>query len=417
MPVQPNELDLPLIAASETGAQRFFDALASYLGTRKTTPLILTELRENDPECRMASVLQGYLLMIGAAPSFTARAIEMLKEANSGGPWRNDWERAHAAALTAWVRHDMTRARLILEEIVEQWPNDMVALRMVHYFHFYEGTAQPMLASINANRDAYQAGTRFAGFVSGMHAFALEENGHYEAAEQAALQALTTNPADAWAIHAQAHVLQSSHQPEAGLKWIASKRDVLADINGFRFHLYWHQALYELALGNTEAALAIYDEEISTPIQEDLYLDMCNSSSLLYLLSKSGVDVGNRWEPLAQIASRHLNDRELLFASVHYLMPLLATGNKNAAKLQSTLRDWANCTSSQGVIAGELQAPIADLLRKNLASGEKVPEALKHDHALEWASLSQIGGSNTQRAIFQIMVGGSSPYLPLLETA
>lgn len=417
MPVQPNELDLPLIAASEVSAQRFFDALASYLGTRKATPVILTELRENDPECRMASVLQGYLLMIGAAPSFTARAIEMLREANRAGPWRNDWERAHAAALTAWVRHDMTKARLILEDIVQQTPNDMLALRMLHYFYFYEGTSQPMLASINEHRGAYQSGSRFAGFVSGMHAFALEENGKYDAAEQAATLALAINPADAWAIHAQAHVLQSSHRPEAGLDWIAAKRGVLADLNGFRFHLYWHQALYELALGNTDAALELYDQEISTPIEEDLYLDMCNSSSLLYLLSKSGVDVGTRWEPLAEIASRHLNDRELLFASIHYLMPLLATRNKDAAKLQTTLHEWASCSSSQGVIAGELQAPIAELLRKNLGSDEPLADPAKNLLALDWGKLSQIGGSHTQRAVFQIMVGGSSPYLPLLETA
>jgi len=415
LPVQPNELDLPLIAASEANAQRFFDALAAYLGTRRDTPTILTELRENDPECRMASVLQGYLLMIGAAPSFTARAKLMLQEANSG-PWRNDWERAHAQALAAWVRHDMTKARLILEQIVEQMPSDMLALRMLHYFYFYEGTSQPMLASINKHRCAYQTGTRFAGFVSGMHAFALEENAQYEAAEQAAATALAVNPADAWAIHAQAHVLQSSHQADAGLNWIASKRGVLANINGFRFHLYWHEALYQLALGNNDAALELYDNEISMPIEEDLYLDMCNSSSLLYLLSKNGVDVGRRWEPLAAIASRHLDDRELLFASIHYLMPLLATGNENAAKLQHTLREWACCTSSQGVIAGELQDPIAGLLRKTLGR-ETSHGPLPANRALDWGSLSQIGGSNTQRAVFQIMVGGSSPYLPLLETA
>ena len=416
MPVQPNELDLPLIAASEASAQSFFDALAAYLGTRRDTPVILTALRENDPECRMASVLQGYLLMIGAQPSFTARAIAMLEEANSGGAWRNDWERDHASALAAWVRHDMTKARLILENIVEQYPNDMLALRMVHYFHFFEGTSKPMLASIEAYRGAYAEGSRFAGFVSGMRAFALEENGHYPAAERAAAVALATNPADAWAIHAQAHVLQSSHQPDAGLKWIASKRDVLSNINGFRFHLYWHEALYQLALGNTDAALDLYDSEISTPIQEDLYLDMCNSSSLLYLLGKSGVDVGSRWEPLAEIASRHLDDRELLFASIHYLMPLLATGNKDAAKLQRTLREWACCSSSQGVIAGELEAPIAGLLRKTLGQ-ETAQQPLQASRALEWGNLRQIGGSHTQRAVFQIMAGGSSPYLPLLESA
>ena len=51
--------------------------------------------------------------------------------------------------------------------------------------------------------------------VLATHAFALEEHGEYEHAEQAAREALDLNPLDVRAHHVMAHVFEMTDRPDA----------------------------------------------------------------------------------------------------------------------------------------------------------------------------------------------------------
>ena len=63
-----------------------------------------------------------------------------------------------------------------------------------------------------------------SGIVLGMHAFGLEECGHWDSAEIAGRSAIELNPADAWAAHAVAHVMEMSGRTREGIEWLESHR-------------------------------------------------------------------------------------------------------------------------------------------------------------------------------------------------
>ena len=71
--------------------------------------------------------------------------------------------------------------------------------------------------------------------------------------------------------------------------------------------------------------LDLYDREVRPELTDDL-LDISNAVALLWRLEQAGVDVGNRWEELADRAQGHLDDHLLVFGDVHYLMALAAAG-------------------------------------------------------------------------------------------
>ncbi|BDC29571.1 Uncharacterised protein [Bordetella parapertussis] len=57
------------------------------------------------------------------------------------------------------------------------------------------------------------------------------------------------------------------------------------------------------------------------------YLDVCNEASLLMRLELSGVDVGRRWEAVAQKSAARIDDQVMGFADVHYAMALCSSAN------------------------------------------------------------------------------------------
>jgi hypothetical protein len=56
-----------------------------------------------------------------------------------------------------------------------------------------------------------------------------------------------------------------------------------------------------LDLGEYDAALALYDADIRAEKTDD-YRDISNGASLLSRLELEGVDVGDRWEELADLS-------------------------------------------------------------------------------------------------------------------
>ena len=56
--------------------------------------------------------------------------------------------------------------------------------------------------------------------ILGMHAFGLEENGHYAQAESSGRRAVELEPRDGWAHHAVAHVMEMQCRQRDGIAWM-----------------------------------------------------------------------------------------------------------------------------------------------------------------------------------------------------
>src|SRR3546814_14910005 len=84
-----------------------------------------------------------------------------------------------------------------------------------------------------------------------------------------------------------------------------------------------------------------------------MYLDVCNAASMLWRLEMYGVDIGNRWKDLTEVSLRHVDDHDLVFVSLHYLMALLKGGETAAAaRLASQMERYAEAATTQGRVSG-----------------------------------------------------------------
>tara|TARA_R110002111_G_scaffold64436_4_gene106112 strand:+ start:114 stop:1298 length:1185 start_codon:yes stop_codon:yes gene_type:complete len=384
--------------SSSDSAHTFEQILTLYLSSKNNVMSELETLIDNDPEMPMAHLLRCYLLKMASDPRLSRETNTALHNANKLP--LNDREQLHSAALTAWLAGNTASAIRILEQLLQQFPLDTLALKVAHHLHFYSGNANNMSDSVARVLDHYPLDHPFYGYVLGMHSFGLEESGQYRAAETFGRRAVDLNPDDQWAAHAVAHVMQMQSRFADGVEWTNQVLPTWRDSNNFIFHVHWHQALFYLGQNNLEAALEVYDQTLVAPLQDDFYLDVCNAASLLWKLEILGSDVGDRWLALQDYADRALDD-ELIFCTLHYLMvPAKLGDQKHVRAALDQLQVWKQQSSTQSKIIEEVGEPLA-LAICDLGAG-RFTQALTQLSSVA-PDIHRIGGSHAQRHLFDDM--------------
>jgi tetratricopeptide (TPR) repeat protein len=329
--------------------------------------------------------------MVSAARSAHAAALVALQD--HGATPR---EAVFVHALGDWLDGRPTRAAARLQIVLDHFPSDALAMKMLQAIHFVLGRPQAMRASVEGVLAAWTDHPA-RGYILGCHAFTLEETGEYAAAERTGRLGVDLAPDDAWGLHAVAHVYDATGRSRAGLDWLSSHEGAWAHCNNFRYHVWWHRALLHLDLGQHDVALAQYDAEIRADRTDD-YRDIANAASLLARLELDGVDVGRRWEELADLAEARVGDGCLAFADLHYVLALCGSGRDSAASaLVARMEgDGRPRDEAQRIIT----RPGRDVARGLQAFA-------RGDYALAWAhlragraGLQSIGGSHAQRDVF-----------------
>lgn len=392
-----DEFDLNYTTSSPETPALFCDALESYLASSTEVMPRLEGILELDPEMPMALMFRAYLLKLAADPRFRepiARSCEALVDRGD----LNEREKMHRQALLLWQQDQMFEAAKIFDEITRLYPKDMLAARVAHYLHFYGSGGPDMTASLKETISHWAPGERFYGFLKGMESFALEESGDYSAAEKVGREALEINPADIWATHAVTHVLQMQSRFNEGIPFIESFSHHWDNANNFVFHLHWHRALQHIGVGELEEALAIYDNLLVAPLQDDFYLDVCNAASLLWRLEMHGLSTGDRWQQLHELSTKRIADDELVFTTLHYLMAPAVLGDTEAVNrgLQH-FESWSKQSTSQGEVAKKVGLEMARAIQE-ITTGREAQGASRMAQINQ--SVYLIGGSHAQRDLF-----------------
>ena len=147
-------------------------------------------------------------------------------------------------------------------------------------------------------------------------------------------------------------------------------------------------------------ALKIYDEQVVSDIESGFYLDVCNASSLLMRLEMFNVDIGDRWVRLADVAREHLDDRDLIFVSLHYLMPLIATRDRIGTEaMMENLLSWSKQDDTQGRVTAGVGLTLAKGLQQAGRGnyGEACEKLLSTKYTRD-----PVGGSIAQRDLFSM---------------
>jgi tetratricopeptide (TPR) repeat protein len=308
--------------------ERALRALNVYRGDAAA---IIDQALAADPEFAMGHVLRAQVQVTlwerSALPGIGA-AVARLEALHSR---MNDRERRHAHALELWARGDWEGHRAELERLTAEVPRDLLALQVGHLADFYHGDRESLRDRVARALPAWSREEPGYGFLLGMQAFGLEECGAYAEAEEAGRMALHDEADDCWAQHAVAHVLEMQARQAEGILFMELRRKHWAqEDNGFAFHNWWHTALYHLDQGKPQRALEIYDQGVR-PQPSEIRLMMLDAAALLWRMHLRGMDVGRRWEELADAYQGGDEDGFYAFNDMHAMMAFVASGRPKAA--------------------------------------------------------------------------------------
>lgn len=389
---------LELSTASAVAAQHIDQAVSDFLNYLTTASAQVKLALEEDPDFVLALCFRGYFLMMLENRAVLPKVQETLDKTKPHLGAVTPRERLHVKALEAWAAGDLAGACLSWEELLTEAPRDLLALKLHHTMTFYTGRSHVLRAVVSSVLGAWDETVPGYGFVQGMYAYALEENGDYAAAERWGREAYDTNPEDLWAIHSVAHVMEMQGRSAEGTEWLDYSRENWAHKNPFKAHVWWHAALFALAQGDYDRALNLYDNELLS-VNSKAYVDVSNQAALLKRLEIAGIDVGDRWDVLAEHAETRIEDHMLPFRDVHFCLALAAQGNIDGARRQiASMRSFAEDGEGwTAKVTGSTLIPLCE----GLVAYETGDYGTACD--MIWPmrnELGLIGGSHAQRDLF-----------------
>lgn len=362
------------------------------------------------PAMSISHTLRAWLHLLGTE----AQALPVAREASETAARHAVTERerlhAHAAALVATGR--WREGGRVLEDLSVRHPRDLLALQAGHQVDFFTGDSRMLRDRIARVRPQWNDAMPGHHAVLGMHAFGLEETGDLAHAERTGRRAIELQPRDAWAWHAVAHVHEMRHAPQDGIAWLEPNAMHWSRDSFFAVHNWWHLALFKLEQDRHDEVLAMYDASIGGP-GSGLVLDMIDQSALLWRLALRGVDVGDRWQPLAEQWAPHASAGNYAFNDLHAMMAFACAGRSDLVEQLRATQDAALAGDGDNRhFTAEVGAPATRALQAFVAG----------DHATAVALLRSVrsqphrfGGSHAQRDLLDLTLiesalrGGDRP--------
>jgi hypothetical protein len=283
---------------------------------------------ERSPGMTMAHVLHAYLHLLGTEPGGLP-AARASHEAARRLP-ANDRERMHVEAVGRLCEGRWLDAGRVLEDLSIEHPRDALALQAGHQVDFFTGRSRMLRDRIARALPHWSADVPGHHAVLGMHAFGLEECGDYASAEAQGRRAVELEPRDGWAWHAVAHAMEMQGRVHDGIRWLGGGRDTWSEGSSFAVHNWWHLALFHLEAGDVDAVLALFDGPIHGA-RSGVVLDLVDASALLWRLSLRGVDVGPRWDSVADLWRPIAEASDYAFNDWHATMAFVGSGRTDAA--------------------------------------------------------------------------------------
>jgi hypothetical protein len=353
--VDVSTADPRALALYEAALTRFHDASGD--GEARIAAAL-----EHDPLFAAGLCLRAARLVLGGMEPRDELAAT-LQALDAAAPMANERELRHAAAARAWLDGN---AQLALEHygaIVIDYPRDTLALQVAHSLDFRLGYREMLRDRIAEVLPHWDASVPYYGYVLGMYAFGLEENGDYARAEQAARDSLRLEPGNASAVHTVAHVMEMQGRAHEGVAWLEATRAVWAGNEGYAAHISWHLALFHIDLDALTAAIGVYVDTLA-PRAAHSTNALIDATALLWRLELRGANVRAAWRELAQHWARRALAGERAFVLLHAVLAFAAAGAQQLAGRVAALLEHDAATRAANTAQDlALAAPLAEGLR------------------------------------------------------
>ena len=378
-------------SAAIAGINDFGEGLIGY----QSRSVNVLETADQFPDSALANIYAGMLWMFLESPEAPEKSRPYSLRAAQAGAL-NAREKGLLAMLTAWQQHDYPRARAIGDRLTDDYPQDLPLLKIAQYHAFNAGDADHMLrlATKCLDHNVHLAP------MHSMLAFAYEQCNELDKAERAAHRALDIYPAEPWAHHALAHIHLGRGTTSQGRAFLADCSSTWQELNSFMFtHNWWHVALFDIALGEGEHALSVYDERC-WGVQPTYSQDQIGAVSLLARLELAGIDVGERWQQLLPFLVTRVDDVVQPFLTIQYLYGLAKARSSQADTLLQLIEQQGGAPQvpSDGALWRDVGIPLAQAVVAH-ANGSFARTIALIDPIRR--QIWRIGGSHAQRDLFE----------------
>ncbi len=294
---------------------RFSNSLIGY----GTDFAIAFEASDADPDCAVLAALATQLGLFLETPDRIQVIDKFMERAIKAAPAATEREQLFVEAMKSHRDQDFARAIACHQRLAEEYPEDLLSAKIGQNLYFNLGDDEGMLWLADQVIDSHKE----TAYAHGMRAFGLEQMSRLDEAEEEGRKATDMQRHEPWAHHAVAHVMITQGRLEEGIRWMRDLSAEWDDCNSFMYtHNWWHLALFHLEKEEFAEALALYDGHIWGR-DKSYSEDQINAISLLWRLELAGVDVGDRWQDVADhVAARSfVNDQP--FLDMQYIFALV----------------------------------------------------------------------------------------------
>ena len=248
-------------------------------------------------------------------------------------------EQAHVAALEAWIAGDLDRALGVWEQILSEHPLDVRGVSARAFQQFLARAAgrdarlgrareaemgRAICRATARSCPAIASRTRSAATMRSPSRRAAPRSRSIRATSGARMRSRTS-----WRCRAATPKASPGSTSWSGTGRAATTCCIICGGTA-RCFISSGASSTRCSISTTSAS-AISPAPL-TQAQPDLYIDVQNAASMLFRLELLGIDVGERWNEIADKAEARIGDCLSAFTLPHWMMALAATGRDDAAR-------------------------------------------------------------------------------------
>jgi tetratricopeptide (TPR) repeat protein len=394
---------LRLSTSSEEARRAYLEGEARLLGAKLSPEKAFQQAISADPQFALAHAGEARaLFLVGKVPEAKAAAL-MARELAKNLPQR---EKNNVEVVLLTIEGGSAKAYQLAREHLAQYPRDAMVLAPctgvfgLIGFSGRRGREQELRDLLEGLAPHWGEEPWFLVQL----AFARVETGDIEPARKTIERAMELDPKSGHGAHIMAHVLYEAGEHEAGLKFVRGWLPGYARECLMHCHLSWHQALWQMELGDHAAAMKTYLQGVhpggawGPPINV-----LTDSAAFLWRSELAGRPrEAERWYEVKQYGDGNFPAAGIAFADVHKALAYAATGDELALeKLLGELRARQDAGKLlAGPIVPALVAAFDAFARKDYAKAIALIEPHMAEH-------ERIGGSRAQRRLIEFTLAAA----------
>ena len=393
---------LPLTTSSTRAAEHFIEGLDLLLEQNFGPEEQFIQALEADPGFALAHSALAYMCHLRAQ---VAEARAHVQEAHGLAAGASRREQQQIEAIALFITGQGQRSYALIHEHLIDYPRDILMIRVAQRLCMLgcsgAGIASfpaPLFALMQSVASAYGDDWAFLG----QYAFAHHETGRLQEARRLAERSLTLRPTNGTAAHSVAHVCFETGDAASGGEFLCAWLKGFDPRAPYHVHLSWHQALFELALGRYQRALALYETDIRPAVVANRPPALNDSAALLWrVYLYSGATPPFPPEEVRDLAAPAATRPGPAFRDAHAALAFAVVGD--AVAMGHMLDRLQGLADAGDVLVREVTLPLAQGINAfaHGAYGEAVSamEPLFTTPRLD--QLARIGGSHAQREVFE----------------